>query len=180
MINWRWGKIENLTLVPSPRSSSPAILATAGEGELTSNYDLIYDVIEQQYVILSSRQQLKMSIYQGDATCPQSHSLEPMEPSDRPCFFCGKAKKQGDEWRCGPLHTCDYQVCGSCFWKNTVIVISLVFTFDISDTFRRTVPISLKGWKTSYKIAEIVENCSAPLISKPINGNIALASKEQI
>ena len=41
----------------------------------------------------------------------------------------------------------------------------LIFTFDISDTIRRTVPISLKGWKNSYKKNAMgVENNSAPLI----------------
>ena len=70
---------------------------------------------------------------QGEATCPLTHPLEPINLSNNwPCLLCGDLRK-GTCWTCKHRWsdgggTCEYQVCDACFRSNTVISHGFIFS----------------------------------------------------
>ena len=142
-----------------------------------------------------------ISIFQGEATCPNSHPLEPMKLSGTwPCLFCGERKYQGQGWACkqkleNSKGACgEYQVCNPCFLTYAVI-LSYDYALCIFHSFRKTSPTSPKGWRIFWKITGkqshchitqlssghvmAVEESTAPPIFKPTNANIAQPSRSQ-
>ena len=94
---------------------------------------------------------------QGEATCPNTHTLKPVKVSNNwPCLLCGDLRK-GNCWMWTCKHhfpdgsaTCEYQVCDACFHK-TVIFHGFIFSSISRFTEGHTEPPDWKAEGTPTK-----------------------------